>query len=49
MSKGFGPDELLACYARGTFPMADGRDDPHNQPSLSRGGGIVRGTDWRAD
>ena len=28
MSKGFGPDELLACYARGTFPMADGRDDP---------------------
>lgn len=28
MSKGFGPEELLACYARGTFPMADGRDDP---------------------
>lgn len=28
MSKGFGPDELLGCYARGTFPMADGRDDP---------------------
>jgi leucyl/phenylalanyl-tRNA---protein transferase len=25
---GFGPDELLACYARGVFPMADGRDDP---------------------
>jgi leucyl/phenylalanyl-tRNA---protein transferase len=28
MSRGFGPDELLACYARGVFPMADGRDDP---------------------
>jgi leucyl/phenylalanyl-tRNA--protein transferase len=28
MSQGFGPDELLACYSRGTFPMADGRDDP---------------------
>ena len=24
----FGPDELLACYARGVFPMADSRDDP---------------------
>jgi leucyl/phenylalanyl-tRNA---protein transferase len=24
----FGPDALLRCYARGVFPMADGRDDP---------------------
>ena len=24
----FGPDELLNCYARGVFPMADSRDDP---------------------
>lgn len=24
----FGPDELLACYARGVFPMAESRDDP---------------------
>ena len=24
----FGPDELLSCYARGVFPMADSRDDP---------------------
>lgn len=24
----FGPDELLECYARGVFPMADSRDDP---------------------
>jgi leucyl/phenylalanyl-tRNA---protein transferase len=28
MNKGFGPDELLDCYRRGVFPMADGRDDP---------------------
>jgi leucyl/phenylalanyl-tRNA---protein transferase len=28
VSGGFGPDDLLACYARGVFPMADGRDDP---------------------
>jgi leucyl/phenylalanyl-tRNA--protein transferase len=28
MSRAFGPDELLSCYARGVFPMADGRDDP---------------------
>jgi leucyl/phenylalanyl-tRNA---protein transferase len=28
VSRGFGPDELIACYARGVFPMADGRDDP---------------------
>jgi leucyl/phenylalanyl-tRNA---protein transferase len=28
VTRGFGPDELLACYARGVFPMADGRDDP---------------------
>lgn len=28
MSRGFGPQELLECYARGVFPMADGRDDP---------------------
>ena len=25
---GFGPDELLACYASGVFPMGEGRDDP---------------------
>jgi leucyl/phenylalanyl-tRNA--protein transferase len=24
----FGPDELIACYAEGVFPMADSRDDP---------------------
>lgn len=24
----FGPEELLACYARGVFPMAESRDDP---------------------
>src|SRR5688572_28200355 len=23
----FGPRELLSCYARGVFPMADARDD----------------------
>jgi leucyl/phenylalanyl-tRNA--protein transferase len=23
---GFGPDELIACYRRGVFPMADSRD-----------------------
>ena len=23
----FGPRELLACYARGVFPMADARED----------------------
>ena len=28
MSGRFGADELLDCYARGVFPMADGRDDP---------------------
>jgi leucyl/phenylalanyl-tRNA---protein transferase len=28
VSRGFGPEELLSCYARGVFPMADGRDDP---------------------
>ncbi|MET0546833.1 MAG: leucyl/phenylalanyl-tRNA--protein transferase [Caulobacterales bacterium] len=28
MSRRFGPDELLACYKRGVFPMADSRDDP---------------------
>lgn len=26
--KSFGPDELLACYRRGVFPMSDGREDP---------------------
>jgi len=26
--KSFGPHELLGCYARGIFPMSDGRDDP---------------------
>ncbi|MDY6923483.1 MAG: leucyl/phenylalanyl-tRNA--protein transferase [Pseudomonadota bacterium] len=25
---GFGPDELLNCYAAGVFPMGEGRDDP---------------------
>jgi leucyl/phenylalanyl-tRNA---protein transferase len=25
---GFGPDELLNCYATGVFPMGEGRDDP---------------------
>lgn len=24
----FGPDELLACYATGVFPMGEARDDP---------------------
>lgn len=24
----FGPDDLLACYARGVFPMGETRDDP---------------------
>lgn len=24
----FGTAELLDCYARGVFPMADSRDDP---------------------
>jgi leucyl/phenylalanyl-tRNA--protein transferase len=28
MSEGFGPRELLECYARGVFPMSDARDDP---------------------
>ena len=27
-SDGFGPEALLACYARGVFPMAESRDDP---------------------
>lgn len=26
--EGFGPTQLLACYARGVFPMADSRADP---------------------
>ena len=26
--KNFGPNELLDCYRRGVFPMADSRDDP---------------------
>jgi len=26
--KQFGPDELLDCYRRGVFPMAETRDDP---------------------
>ena len=25
---GFGPDDLLECYAAGVFPMGEGRDDP---------------------
>lgn len=28
MSTRFGPEELLACYRRGVFPMADSKDDP---------------------
>ena len=27
-SRRFGPEELLSCYQRGVFPMADSRDDP---------------------
>jgi leucyl/phenylalanyl-tRNA--protein transferase len=26
--RGFGVEELLACYRRGVFPMAEARDDP---------------------
>lgn len=26
--RGFGVEELLGCYARGVFPMAEARDDP---------------------
>lgn len=29
MSSRFGPQELLDCYRRGVFPMADSRDDPN--------------------
>lgn len=28
MSRGFGPKDLLECYRRGVFPMADAHDDP---------------------
>jgi leucyl/phenylalanyl-tRNA---protein transferase len=28
VSRVFGPKELLDCYRRGVFPMADARDDP---------------------
>lgn len=28
MSRVFGPSELLDCYRRGVFPMAEARDDP---------------------
>jgi leucyl/phenylalanyl-tRNA--protein transferase len=28
VSRHFGPSELLDCYRRGVFPMADSRDDP---------------------
>lgn len=28
MSRVFGPADLLDCYRRGVFPMADARDDP---------------------
>lgn len=28
MSRVFGPKDLLDCYRRGVFPMADDRDDP---------------------
>ncbi len=27
MAKGFGTDDLIACYRRGVFPMSDSRDD----------------------
>ena len=27
MEKGFGPDDLVACYRKGVFPMSDARDD----------------------
>ena len=27
MSQGFGPDDLVACYRRGVFPMSDSRED----------------------
>lgn len=27
MARGFGPDDLTACYRRGVFPMSDARDD----------------------
>jgi leucyl/phenylalanyl-tRNA--protein transferase len=26
--RGFGVEELISCYARGVFPMAEARDDP---------------------
>ncbi|WP_418152992.1 leucyl/phenylalanyl-tRNA--protein transferase [Litorimonas sp. RW-G-Af-16] len=29
MSEPFDPEQLLACYRRGVFPMADGREDRH--------------------
>ena len=29
MSSGFGTEELLDCYRRGVFPMADNRGDPN--------------------
>jgi len=28
LSRGFGPIDLLDCYRRGVFPMADAHDDP---------------------
>ncbi|MEE9380366.1 MAG: leucyl/phenylalanyl-tRNA--protein transferase [Hyphomonadaceae bacterium] len=28
MTTGFGPHELLECYRRGVFPMAESQDDP---------------------
>ncbi|RYY94846.1 MAG: leucyl/phenylalanyl-tRNA--protein transferase, partial [Alphaproteobacteria bacterium] len=28
MSRGFGANDLLDCYRRGVFPMADAQDDP---------------------
>lgn len=27
--RGFGAEDLLDCYRRGVFPMAESRDDPH--------------------
>lgn len=29
MAEAFGPDDLIACYRRGVFPMSDSRDDEY--------------------
>lgn len=39
MTRRFGPDELLDCYRRGVFPMAESRDDE---------GIFLVDPDWRA-